>query len=111
MPQPAGVRSVVGCGGCRKRAGADGLPAVLQDTVGQRQRNLIAEHGLEAHRDWGTFLLWPQAEGAAEGDPGSFAMTHHLDGIGYKTVAERARLGLTVFDGEAAKVEAASALG
>ena len=50
-------------------------------------------------------------EGAAEGDPGSFAMTHHLDGIGYKTVAERARLGLTVFDGEAAKVEAASALG
>ena len=83
----------------------------IEDTVGQRQRNLIAEHGLEAHRDWGTFLLWPQAEGAAEGDPGSFAMTHHLDGIGYKTVAERARLGLTVFDGEAAKVEAASALG
>ena len=83
----------------------------IEDTVGQRQRKLITEQGLEAHREWGTFLLWPHAEGAAEDDAdGSFVMTHHLDGIGYKTVAERARLGLTVYDGEATKVQEAGAL-
>lgn len=82
----------------------------IEDTVGQRQRKLITEQGLEAHREWGTFLLWPQAEGAAEDREGSFVMTHHLDGIGYKTVAERARLGLTVYDGEATKVQEAGAL-
>ena len=82
----------------------------IEDTVGQRQRKLITEQGLEAHRGWGTFLLWPHAEGAAEDSEGSFVMTHHLDGIGYKTVAERARLGLTVYDGEATKVQEAGAL-
>ena len=83
----------------------------IEDTVGQRQRKLITEGGLEAHREWGTFLLWPRAEGAAEEDAaGSFVMTHHLDGIGYKTVAERARLGLTVYDGEVTKVQEAGAL-
>ena len=83
----------------------------IEDPVGQRQRKLITEGGLEAHREWGTFLLWPRAEGAAEEDAaGSFVMTHHLDGIGYKTVAERARLGLTVYDGEVTKVQEAGAL-
>ena len=83
----------------------------IEDTVGQRQRKLITEQGLEAHREWGTFLLWPHAEGAAEDDAdGSFVMTHHLDGIGYKTVAERTRLGLTIYDGEATKVQEAGAL-
>ena len=82
----------------------------IEDTVGQRQRKLITEQGLEAHREWGTFLLWPHAKGAAEEEAASFAMTHHLDGIGYMTVAERARLGLTVYDGEVTKVQEAGAL-
>ena len=82
----------------------------IEDTVGQRQRTLISEGGMDAHREWGTFLLWPPAKGAAPSDAASFAMTHHLDGIAYRTVAERQQRGLTIFSEEPAMVQEADAL-
>lgn len=86
----------------------------LEETIGQRQNGLILAAGSgkdggdwrEEHAKWGTFLFWPAPAAATDGcgngvphsnsglaSPPTFAITHHLDGHVYRSVAERLAVG------------------
>ena len=88
----------------------------IEDTFGQQMRREIRAHGLPAHAQYGTFLLWLDSSTSSAGSEAdnsaaaqsALPVTHHLDGRAYLTLSARTELGHRIAEFDRQRTAAAT---